>query len=279
VVAVALVLVALVALVAHPGEADSGATAMCAALPEQDAYVRHLQALQKVRDVCEGELNLPQICVVGDQSSGKSSLLACITGINFPVKSGICTKAPIVVECRSDTTVEKPIFELQDPGTKAYSEVNVDDLGGKVDKIQQAAVLKLLEGHDASKGEKPKISHEEIRVRVRGPEHIDIVVVDLPGMINAGDGKEASRELIRRYIKEEQTLILLVSEAKQDKELTSALDLAQEFDPRLIRTLRVLTKVRVITNDSQATSVSHSVRNLCIRPLLSCPLVLQVVTD
>jgi GTP1/Obg family GTP-binding protein len=54
--------------------------------PEKDAYLHHLQALPKVRDVCEGELNLPQICVVGDQSSGKSSLLACITGIDLPVK-------------------------------------------------------------------------------------------------------------------------------------------------------------------------------------------------
>jgi hypothetical protein len=76
--------------------------------------------------------------------------------------------------------VENPIFELQDPGTKAYSEVNVDNLAKKVDSIQQGAVLKLLEGHDTSRGEKPKISHEEIRVRVRGPEHIDIVVVACP---------------------------------------------------------------------------------------------------
>jgi hypothetical protein len=70
-------------------------------------------------------------------------------------------------------------------------------------------------------------------------------------MINAGEGKEGSRELIRRYIKEEKTLILLVSETKQDKELTSALDLAHEFDPRPVHTLRVLTKVRMITIDKR----------------------------
>jgi hypothetical protein len=91
----------------------------------------------------------------------------------------------------------------------------------------------------------------QIRVRVRGPEHINIVVGDLPGMINAGDGKVASRELIQRYIKEEKTLILLVSEAKQDKALTSDLDLAQEFDPRPVRTLRILPKVRMISIDKR----------------------------
>jgi hypothetical protein len=81
--------------------------------------------------------------------------------------------------------------DIQDPGTKAYSEVNVDNLAKKVDSTQHSAVLKLPEGHDASKGEKPKISHEEIRMRVRGPKHIDIIVVELPGMINAGEGKKA----------------------------------------------------------------------------------------
>jgi hypothetical protein len=69
------------------------------------------------------------------------------------------------------------------------------------------------------------------------------IIIILPGMINAGEGKEATSELIRQYVKQEQTLILLVSEAKQDKELTSAIDLAQEFDLHLIRMLRVLTKV------------------------------------
>ncbi len=72
------------------------------------SYIRNLQVLQEIRDKCDGELNLPQICVFGDQSSGESSVLTCITGITFPVKSGICTKAPIVVECRHDQTLQQP---------------------------------------------------------------------------------------------------------------------------------------------------------------------------
>jgi hypothetical protein len=96
---------------------------MCAAQADQNAYIRNLQTLQHIRNVCEGELNLLQICVVDDQSSGKSLLLSCMTGIAFPVKSGICTKAPIVVECRNDKTLQEPTFEIQDPGTKTYRQV------------------------------------------------------------------------------------------------------------------------------------------------------------
>ena len=65
-------------------------------------YVKSLKVLQRIREVAGSELKLPQMCVVGDQSSGKSSVLERLTGINFPVKDGICTKAAIVVECRRD---------------------------------------------------------------------------------------------------------------------------------------------------------------------------------
>jgi len=227
-------------------------------MQKDELYIRHLQVLQDIRDKCEGTLNLPQICVVGDQSSGKSSALACITGITFPVKSGICTKAPIVVECRRDQTLGQPVFEIQDQASpEKYRSVDLRALASEIENIQN----KLLDSNNGKSGststpERPKISQKEIRVKVRGPDQIDLVVVDLPGIINAGDGKEDTQSLIRRYIKDQHTLILLVSEAKQDKELTGALDLANKFDPTFHRTLRLLTKFDTFDSpDAKATAV------------------------
>lgn len=37
-------------------------------------------------------IDLPQLVVVGDQSSGKSSVLEGITGLPFPRDSGLCTR-------------------------------------------------------------------------------------------------------------------------------------------------------------------------------------------
>jgi hypothetical protein len=45
-----------------------------------------------------------------------------------------------------------------------------------------------------------------------------------------------------RYITPPQTLILVVSEAKQDRELASAIGLAEQVDPNGTRTMRLLTK-------------------------------------
>lgn len=37
-------------------------------------------------------VNLPQLIVCGDQSSGKSSVLQAILGIPFPTKDNLCTR-------------------------------------------------------------------------------------------------------------------------------------------------------------------------------------------
>lgn len=63
------------------------------------------RTLSHARSVQGRACSLPQIRVVGDQKSGKSSLLQCITGVHFPVKNGICMRAPTVVQCRHNDSV------------------------------------------------------------------------------------------------------------------------------------------------------------------------------
>eukprot|EP00933_Yihiella_yeosuensis_P007639 TRINITY_DN11276_c0_g1_i1.p1 TRINITY_DN11276_c0_g1~~TRINITY_DN11276_c0_g1_i1.p1 ORF type:complete len:708 (+),score=161.25 TRINITY_DN11276_c0_g1_i1:82-2205(+) len=211
-------------------------------------YKRQLATLQEIRSIAEGiELNLPQICVVGDQSSGKSSLLAGITDINFPVSSGICTKAPIVVECQCDKSVSKDVYEIEKDGR--YKEVaKPEDLAEQIKGLQNEELL--------AKG--VKISTKEIRVRVRGPTQINIIVIDLPGIIHSGEGQTEVKELISAYIKKEQTLVLLVSEAKQDDEGCCAIDMARASDQSSERTLRVFTKCDMW--DSQASKKNFKER-------------------
>ncbi len=51
-------------------------------------------------------LSLPQICVVGGQSSGKSSVLENIVGRDFlPRGSGIVTRRPLVIQVPANPTV------------------------------------------------------------------------------------------------------------------------------------------------------------------------------
>src|SRR5450755_2573855 len=45
----------------------------------------------------ESDVPLPKICVVGDQSAGKSSLVETLSGIKVPRAEGCCTRCPLEV--------------------------------------------------------------------------------------------------------------------------------------------------------------------------------------
>jgi len=67
---------------------------------------QHLQLLDMVDKLCAQGLSslfpLPQLIVCGDQSSGKSSVLAAISGIPFPKKDNLCTRFATEVILRRD---------------------------------------------------------------------------------------------------------------------------------------------------------------------------------
>ncbi len=156
-----------------------------------------------------------------------------------------------------DQTLGQHVFEIQDQASpEKYRSVDLRALASEIETIQN----KILDGNgksgSTSTPERTKISKKEICVKVRGPDQIDLVVVDLPDIINVGDDKEDTQSLICRYIKDQHTLILLVSETKQDKELTDALDLTNKFDPTFHRTLRLITKFDSFDSpDAKVTAV------------------------
>jgi len=60
-------------------------------------------------------IQLPTIVVVGDQSSGKSSVLDSLAGISLPRGQGICTRVPLVMRLqRSSSPVPEIWLEYSD---------------------------------------------------------------------------------------------------------------------------------------------------------------------
>lgn len=61
-----------------------------------------------------------QLVVVGDQSSGKSSLLESLTGIPFPTNTELCTRYVTQFTCRRD--IESRVDVRLLPGPSATAE-------------------------------------------------------------------------------------------------------------------------------------------------------------
>ncbi|KAK3897368.1 P-loop containing nucleoside triphosphate hydrolase protein, partial [Staphylotrichum tortipilum] len=67
-----------------------------------------LDTIDSLREIHVGDIvNLPQIIVVGDQSSGKSSVLEAISGVQFPVDGDVCTRfaTELILRRAPETTV------------------------------------------------------------------------------------------------------------------------------------------------------------------------------
>ena len=76
---------------------------------------KKLGVFERARAECHAEsieIPIPGVVVVGEQSSGKSSLLENISGIRFPRSQNTCTRMPCVLQLLSDPTVREPYAEV-----------------------------------------------------------------------------------------------------------------------------------------------------------------------
>ncbi|KAF5889622.1 interferon-induced GTP-binding protein Mx1-like, partial [Clarias magur] len=87
------------------------------------------------------------------------------------------------------------------------------------------------------------ISDELISLEVTSPNVPDVTLIDLPGIVRVSvkgqpeDIGEQSKSLIRKYITNQDTILLVVVPCNVDIATTEALKMAQEVDPYGDRTL------------------------------------------
>jgi energy-coupling factor transporter ATP-binding protein EcfA2 len=164
----------------HPPRASAQGLRHCA------IAFQPLASLTPAQDAIDAnstaELNLPMLCVVGDQTSGKSSLLQALTGVAFPVKSGTCTRMPITVRCRKGE--EEGVWLI----SRDVSERKLDpaSVGKEIMRAQAEAVKQDGKGFS-------KIS---LRLEARGPEQMELILVDLPGLIHNGQDVEIVTQMV-----------------------------------------------------------------------------------
>lgn len=75
---------------------------------------------------------LPELILVGDQSSGKSSLMSAISQIILPRSDGVCTRCPVHIRLSSDTTWRCRVSLQQDyayapPNNEPITEADVTE--------------------------------------------------------------------------------------------------------------------------------------------------------
>lgn len=204
------------------------------------------------------KIKLPQMVIVGSQSSGKSSLIEAIVGKEFlPRGTGIVTRRPLILQLKntsSDKFNSKKELNNQEWGEFSHLEnqkfTNFSDIRSEIQK-------------DTSKiaGNNKGISSNPIILKICSPNVVDLSLVDLPGLVNVPVGDqpknidEQVRSLIIEFIKNPNSIILAVSPASNDIANSEALKLAREVDPTYNRTLGIISKIDLMDKGTDCLDV------------------------
>ncbi|GFF21979.1 interferon-induced GTP-binding protein Mx [Aspergillus udagawae] len=194
---------------------------------EQLAFIDELQELG-----LSSTIDLPELVVVGDQNSGKSSVLQAITEVSFPVKDGTCTRFPIQISFRQTSASNKyPVKATIVLGRQTENDealllrikefmMEKEELTSEVMKeiIEEATECIFGERKPGKQLSDKSLSDATLRIERSGPDEMHWTIVDLPGLkkkdraseedANAQTNAAVAMELARSYLANERNIVL-----------------------------------------------------------------------
>ncbi|KAI0065514.1 dynamin protein dnm1 [Artomyces pyxidatus] len=220
-----------------------------------------IQLVNKLQDTFSnlgGELDMPQLAVVGSQSAGKSSVLENIVGRDFlPRGQGIVTRRPLVLQL-IHTPVPEPAPGSPPPTYTEWGQfLHLDKRFTDFNEIRKEIEQETYRVAGQNKG----ISKLPIHLRIYSPNVLDLTLVDLPGLTKIPVGDQPSdierqiRGLVIDYISKPNCVILAVSAANVDLANSESLKLARSVDPQGRRTIGILTKLDLMDAGTNALDI------------------------
>ena len=190
-------------------------------------------------------IKLPRIASLGTQSSGKSSVLESIVGLDFlPRGDGVVTRRPLELRLCHINSGEPYAYFEERKGVKFTDFAKVRE------------TIELLT--DEVCKEEKNIVDKPIVLNVYSQTCPDLTLIDLPGVTRVPVGKqpknieEITKNMARRYCEDPLTIILCVIAANSDIATSDGLKMAKEIDVGGTRTLGVLTKLDIMDQGTDA---------------------------
>ncbi|KAK7117631.1 hypothetical protein R3I94_023004 [Phoxinus phoxinus] len=191
------------------------------------------------------DLALPTIAVIGDQSSGKSSVLEAISGVALPRGSGIVTRCPL------ELRLKKVTGGVNWKAVLSYRKKRIEFVHSSLVERHVETAQNELAGSGVG------ICDELITLEVMSPDVCDLTLIDLPGIARVpvkGQPEDIGNQiksLITKFIEKQETINLVVVPCNTDIATTEALKMAQEVDPEGRRTIAILTKPDLIDKGTE----------------------------
>ncbi|XP_011334278.2 dynamin-1-like protein isoform X2 [Ooceraea biroi] len=207
-------------------------------------------------------LQLPQIVVLGTQSSGKSSVIESLVGRSFlPRGTGIVTRRPLILQLvytpkddREHRSAENGTLDLNEWGMFLHTK-------NKIYKDFEGIRAEIEAETDRMAGANKGICPEPISLKIYSTSVVNLTLIDLPGItkVPVGDQPEdienQIHELVLKYICSPNSIILAVVTANTDMATSESLKLSKDVDPDGRRTLAVVTKLDLMDAGTDALDI------------------------
>ncbi|KPJ17179.1 Dynamin-1-like protein [Papilio machaon] len=169
-----------------------------------EALIPVINKLQDVFNTVGADaIQLPQIIVLGTQSSGKSSVIESLVGRSFlPRGPGIVTRRPLILQLvyspkdsKEHRSAEEGTVNLEEWGKFLHTK---DKIYSDFDQIRQ----EIERETDRMAGSNKGICPEPINLKIYSTKVVNLTLVDLPGItkVPIGDQPEDIENQIRNLI-------------------------------------------------------------------------------
>jgi interferon-induced GTP-binding protein Mx1 len=181
------------------------------------------------------DIDFPNVVVVGNPSSGKTTLLEALSLVELPKGNGIVTRCPLVLRLRKSDA--RKLYRLND--NKERDELDEKNLN--ISQYIEQKTKKLA-------GNNKNIVEDLIELEINDPNTRDLTIVDLPGIVHNVVKDQPKNihdqiiKLIKKYISQPGCVILCICPANVDIATAESIALAHDVDPSGERTIGVITK-------------------------------------
>ncbi|KAH7324698.1 P-loop containing nucleoside triphosphate hydrolase protein [Stachybotrys elegans] len=218
-----------------------------------------LDIIDKLRSQGFGNyIDLPEIIVCGDQSSGKSSVLEAISGQSFLAKDGVCTRFATELSLRRDATKSVNVFITPGPDRSLDEAEALRSWKPKV--TDQVGIETVIEEAKGKLGllQNKTFCDDILHIELSGPNQPHLTMVDLPGLFRAGNSDQSEEDaqlvsdMVAQYMNRPRSIILAVVSAKNEYVLQEVTARAKKADPQGLRTLGLITKPDTLDPNSES---------------------------
>ncbi|KAI0509261.1 P-loop containing nucleoside triphosphate hydrolase protein [Xylaria bambusicola] len=242
---------------------------MAAKVEEQPGYgnLSIPARIDKLRELIGTRVALPQLVIVGKQSSGKSSVIESLTGV-----PRLPTRHVTQISCRRQAEKMVSVSIIVNPEAAAESRASVEDFHRTFTDLSLDSLTKLCrevddimsiggggnttDPDDPDDPPLPDFSEHVLKIEKLGPDEDDLTVVDIPdisrqevlGIIGIEDSPPGLK-MVKKYIQDSRTIILAIMPSNIDPAKQAVLKLAQHVDPTMTRTMAILTNPELATQE------------------------------